>query len=163
MDIKKIIFIIVLITIILFPFAFSKKEIVIKHKISLPKITLKKAEFKTFNTLLEKKGTFDYLELIDEKKYNVYNLKTIFLEKNSTLISEKTFFNKNYKFWNVQYITPNYTYIAKYGIYNPKTKKAIAYNFKFFNQKIDGEGKKMIYFNQNIYADNIKYILKGFK
>jgi len=163
MDIKKYLFVIFIIIIILFPFSFSKKEIVIKHKINLPKITLKDSDFKIYNKQLEKTGTFSYLELFNDKKYIIYNLNTKFIEENNTFIAKRVLFNKLYRFWDATYITKDYTYITKSGIYNPKNKKITAYNFKFFNKEIDGEGSKMIYLNNQIYADNIKYILKGFK
>ena len=163
MGLKEKLFIFFLIGIIFFPFFFSKKEIKIEKKIKLPYVSLKNGNFKTYNTILKKDGEFEKLDFFNKNDYTSYNLKIKFLDKNSTLFTKQLIFNGKYNFFNVKYITPTYIYLAKKAIYDEKTKILTAYNFQFFNEKINGKGKKMVYKNDTIIADNIIYTIKGFK
>jgi len=163
MDLKEKVFILFLIAVISFPFFFSKKEININKKTILPNISISNANFKSYNINLEKKGYFSKLDYFNQNNYTAYNLKMVFLDKNSTLYAKKMHYNKTYKFFHPIYINENYTYKAKNAIYNDKNKTLTAYDFQFFNQNIDGKGKKMIYKNDILIADNIDYIIKGLK
>ena len=42
-----------------------------------------------------------------------------------------------------------------------KINKLIAYNFRFFNEKVEGRGKRMDYKDEVLKADNIFYVIKG--
>ena len=163
MGLKEKLFILFLIGIIFFPFFFSKKEIKIERNILLPYIEVKNGFFKTYNKILKKDGSFKELQYFNTKNYISKNLQIKFLDKNSTLFAEKLIFNGKYNFFDTKYITPTYTYLAKKAIYDDKTKILIAYNFTFFNDKIDGKGIEMIYKDDKIVADNIIYTIKGFK
>ena len=163
MDLKEKLFAIFLVIVIVFPFFFQKKEIIVKNKISLPSMTLDNGNFKQYDTNLKKTGTFKHLDFYNNNYYKTNNLTIHFLDKNSTLITKKLIYKKIYNLFNVKYITNQYTYVAKKAIYDDKINKAIAYNFHFYNDKIIGYGKIMIYKNNIITANNIKYIFKGLK
>jgi len=163
MGLKAKIFILFLFGVIFFPFFFSKKEIKIEKSILLPYIEVKNGAFKTYDTILQKDGFFKKLKYFDQKNYKSEDLQIKFLDKNSTLFAKKLIFDGKYKFFNAKYITPTYTYLAKQAIYDDKTKILKAYDFQFFNKKIDGKGAEMIYKNNIILADNIIYTIKGFK
>ena len=163
MGLKEKLFILFLIGVIFFPFFFSKKEIKIEKKIKLPYIELKNGFFKTYDEILKENGNFKTLQYFNSKYYISKKLKIKFLDKNSSLFAKKLVFNGKYNFFDAKYITPTYTYLAKKAIYDDKTKILIAYNFKFFNEKIDGKGLEMIYKDDKIIADNIIYTIKGFK
>jgi len=164
MGIKEIVFIIFLISTISFPFFFSKKDIKIEKTSNLPYVFVKNGSFKNYeNSILTKKGNFDILNYFNNNSFDSINLKISFLDKNSTLYTDKLVFDGLYNLKNAKYITSDYTYLATKAIYNEKQDILTAYNFKFFNKKIEGKGNYMIYENNIIKADNIHYTIKGFK
>lgn len=163
MDLKEKIFILFLIVAITFPFFFSKKEINIQKEIKLPNIVIKKANFKSYNKILEKNGNFETLNYFNQNNYTATNLKVNFLTKKSKLYAKKMEYNLVYNFFNATYINKDYTYKSKYAIYNDKNKTLTAYNFTFFNKNIDGKGEKMVYKNDILTAYNIVYNIKGLK
>ena len=163
MGIKEKTFVLFLIIVITFPFFFSKKNIQIEKKIKLPNITIKEGDFKSYNISLEKTGKFQKLDLYSQNNYITYNIKINFLKKHGTLYAKKMIYKNVYNFFNTTYITNDYTYKAKKAIYNEKNKILTAYNFKFFNKKIDGKGDKMVYKNDILTGYNIAYTIKGLK
>jgi len=163
MGIKEILFAFFLIIAISTPFFFKKKEINTVNKINLPNIEIEQGNFKKFTLNLDKKGTFVKLDYINNNDYIVYNLIMHIIDKNSTLKSKKLHFHNVYNFYKMSYITDSYIYNANKSIYNPNTKIALANYFSFFNKRIDGKGKNMAYKNDIITANNIHYIIKGFK
>jgi hypothetical protein len=164
MGIKEILFAFFLIISISIPFFFKQKELNLDKKIDLPNIEVKKGSFKELTLKLEKKGTFDKLDYINNNNnYTIYNLFMHRMDKKSNLKAKKVYFNNLYYFYKISYITDNYIYNANKAIYNPKTKIASSDYFTFFNNKIDGKGENLIYKDDIITANNIKYIIKGFK
>jgi hypothetical protein len=163
MGIKEILFTFFLIIAISIPFFFKPKDINIDKKINLPNIEIKEGNFKEFTLKLEKNGTFNNLNYINNNNYTIYNLFMNIIDKNATLKSKQVHFNNLYHFYNISYITDDYIYNANKAIYNPKTKVATANYFTFFNNKIDGKGENMRYKDDIITAHNIDYIIKGFK
>ena len=163
MGLKEVLFSIFLIIAIIIPLFFKQKEISIIHKINLPNIEITNGSFQKFTTKLEENGTFSKLDYISNNNYSAYNLITNIIDKNYILKTKKMHFENVYNFYNIKYITDNFTYQAKNAIYNPKTKVATAEYFTFFNKKIDGKGKNMVYKNDIITANDIDYIIKGLK
>jgi hypothetical protein len=163
MGIKEILFAIFLLIAISIPFFFKQKNINLNNKINLPNIEIKEGNFKKLTLELEKKGTFSKIYYINNNNYTIYNLIINMIDKNSTLISKKVHFNGLYHFYKVSYITKNYIYNANKAIYNPKTKITTSDKFSFFNEKVNGKGKNMVYKDDIITANNIDYIIKGFK
>jgi hypothetical protein len=163
MGIKEILFTFFLISAISIPFFFKQKEINIDRKINLPNIEIKKGYFKEFKLKLEKKGTFNKVDYINNNNYTIYGLDMHLIDKNSNLKAKKVHFNKLYHFYDFSYITDEYTYNSNRLLYNHKTKIATSDYFTFFNKKIDGKGENMVYKDDIITAHNIKYIIKGFK
>ena len=164
MDIKKSLLILFLIFTITFPFFFTTKKIEYKEsKKSLPYIQIYDGKFKVYNKTLEKKGKFKKSDYFNKNYFITNNLDMFLYDKNASLISKKVVYKNKYYLTDATYTTDKYKYKAKNGIYNENTKTFIGYNFKFFNDKIDGKGNKMIYKNDILTADNIKYTIKGLK
>jgi len=163
MGLKEIIFILGIFGIISFPFFFSIKKIKVENEISLPYVEMYNGKFKKYNTILTKEGNFSKLLYYSQTYFKANNVTILFLDKNSTFITTQLIYKDIYKFQNTKYITDQYTYIAQNGSYDEKEQLLNANNFQFFNENIDGSGKHMIYSNGIIKADNIKYIIKGFK
>jgi len=163
MGLKEKLFILFLIIVIIFPFFFSTKEIKVDKKIKLANIIVKNGDFMYYKRELQKTGTFENLDYFSQNNYVVNKMVMKFLDKNATLFSKKMVFDGVYNFYNMKYKTQDYIYLAKYAIYYDKEDKTVAYNFRFYNQKIDGKGKKMVYKNDILLADNIIYTIKGLK
>jgi hypothetical protein len=164
MGIKEILFTIFLIISISIPLFFKQKNIdSLKNTKNLPNIEIEKAIFKNFTTKLEKNGTFNKLDYFRSNNYIVHNLDMDIINKKANLKAKKLYFNNLYNFYDASYKTNDYTYNANKVIYNPKTKLTTSDYFTFFNKKIDGKGKDMIYKNDIITAKNILYTIKGFK
>jgi len=163
MGLKGNLFILFIIVIILFPFFFSKKEIKFKKEINLATFIIKDGKFKIYNKKVEKSGNFKNLNYYNNNNYLLDNAEIKFFDKNSSLKSKKIVYNGVYNLKDAIYKTIDYKYIAEKAIYDDKQDRLIAYNFEFFNQKIDGKGDKMIYQNNILKADNIKYNIKGLK
>ena len=163
MGIKEILFILFLIISISVTLFFKQKNIEVNYRINLPNIQVENGTFKKFTTHLEENGTFRKLDFFSNNNYLIYNLNMNILSKNSNLKSEKLHFNGVYNFYNAIYKTSEYTYKSSYSIHNPKTKITTSEKFTFFNKKINGKGKNMVYKNDIITANNIDYIIKGLK
>jgi len=163
MGIKEKFFILFIIVVIIFPFFFNVKEIKVDKKIKLPNMVVQNGDFKYYKINLQRVGDFTVLSYFNQNNYIVKDLKVKFLDKNSTLFSKKMIFNKVYNLYNMKYKTDDYIYLADYAKHYIKGDKTIAYNFRFFNKKIDGKGTKMVYKNDKVYANNIIYIIKGLK
>jgi len=164
MDIKKSLLVLFIIITITFPFFFSPKKIEYKESNkSLPYIQIYNGVFKVYNKIIEKKGTFSQTNYFNKNYFITNNLDMFLYDKNSSLKAKKVLYKNQYYLTNVIYKTNKYKYKAKNGIYNENTKTFIGYNFQFFNDKIDGKGNKMIYKNDILTADNIKYTIKGIK
>ena len=160
MDLKKIVFVIFLLSIIFFPFLFSKKEIQFQKEINLPNFIIENGNFKTYNKNLDKKGNFEKLNFYKKDFYKVKKIKMLFFENNNSLSAKKIVYNGIYNFYKGTYITSDYKYKAEKGTYNEKNRELISSKFEFFNKKIDGKGKQMRYKNNKIEAQNILYIIK---
>ena len=164
MDLKKSLLVLFIIFTISFPFFFSTKKVEYKksNKI-LPYIQIYNGNFKVYNINLEKKGSFTKTYYFNQNDIIIDNLNMFLFDKNASLISKKVIYKGQYYLTDIRYITDKYKYFANNGIYDDNTKTFTGYKFKFFNNKIDGKGKKMIYKNDILTADNIKYTIKGLK
>jgi len=164
MGIKEKIFVGILIFFILIPFFFKEKYLKIeKSKTNLPSIVIENGNFKKFEKNLLEKGVFSKLDYITDNNYIIYDLNMTIMKKSDIMLADKVHFNKIYNFFNFTYITKDYIYKSNKLKYNQITKVANSDYFKFFNKKIDGRGENMVYKNDIITANNIDYIIKGFK
>ena len=164
MDLKKSLLVLFIIFTISFPFFFSPKKIEYKESNkTLPYIQVYNGKFKVYNKTLEKKGKFKKTDYFNQNNIITDNLNMFFYDKNASLISKKIIYKGKYYLTDITYITDKYKYLADNGIYDDFTKTFTGYKFKFFNSKIDGKGNKMIYKNDILTADNIKYTIKGLK
>jgi hypothetical protein len=161
MDIKKLIFILSIFGIIVFPFLFSKKEITFQKSINLPNFAIKDAKFSIYKGPIQKKGEFKN-GYIYNKAYVSEYITIKFFDKNSTLQAKKLVYNQIYNFVDATYKTTEYTYIANKGSYDEQNNIFTSEKFRFFNQKIEGKGINLLYKNDILTADNILYIIKDF-
>ena len=161
MGIKINLFLFFLVCVIIFPFFFSKIEISFKIEINLPNFVVESGKFSTYEVNITKKGKFSHLDFYNLKNYVAKDVEVEFFDRNSILKSKEIVYNGKYNFLDAKYTTKDYKYLAKSGIYDDKINKLIAYNFRFFNEKVEGRGKRMDYKDKVVKADNIFYVIKG--
>jgi hypothetical protein len=159
----KIIFLLMIIFIMIFPIFFSNKihKNLSKKKANKPLIEIVEGRYKKYNKILEINGSFSKAYIFK----NFYQFDNLYA---NNLIKKEKYFakwalrkNNLIKAKSVKYLNKDYTVEAKRGIYYENKKFLKGWDFNFSSNKARGKGK---YFeidkNKNIYAKNVIYYIK---
>ena len=162
--VKVLVFLLILTGIIIYPVIISSnlpkiQRVEIKN---LPNIEIVNGKFFIFKNLLEKKGSFDKLDLLNQKSYLLFNLNVYDLLKKEYYFTKKAIFKENIvKGFNVYYKNSNFELNTTKAIYNRKNRMLIGGRFKIISNDYKGYGLKFkLDKNKNISAENITYYLK---
>jgi hypothetical protein len=168
MGLKESLFVFFIVSIIIFPIFFSIEKNKNRESKELPDIRVVDGYFKEYSPSLSKYGDFNVLYYyFNNDSYLIYEVdffnkkeKNEWVEiksKNVKLKDDLAFFNSR-----AFYFSKDQNLSGNNVIYNVKKETLQGNDFELISNKFKGVGSSFVY-NNNIEANDIKYIIKDDK
>ena len=162
MAIRILLFLGFLISVMIYPFFINdyKKKIVVVNSV-LPNVSFVNGNFKIYNGIIEKKGSFSKLDVFNYG-YVADNLfAQDMIKKEIYQVKKAVFKNRVIKGYDLSYKNKDLELHTKSAVYDKETKILDGGEFVLNTENIRGYGKAFeIDNNKNLYAQKITYYIK---